>query len=150
MNDQAFGALLALLGVLVGVGLTYANARRSNEISERNAQRVDSTTRSIKLSEHRLLWIQKLRDEMAVFQSWGMTPGVDHAAKREFYEHGTRIELLMNPRDPDYRALQGLMYRLLSADGIDEKYSVSGEYVELCQGILKREWEIAKMELLAK
>lgn len=87
---------------------------------------------------------------MAVFQSWGMTPGVDHAAQREFYEHGTRIELLMNPRDPDCRALQGLMYRLLNADGIDEKYSVNGEYVELCQGILKREWEIAKMELLAK
>lgn len=63
---------------------------------------------------------------MAVFQSWGMTPGVDHAAQREFYEHGTRIELLMNPRDPDCRALQGLMYRLLNADGIDEKNSATG------------------------
>lgn len=132
------------MGVLVGVGLTYSNARRSNEISERNAQRVDSTTRSIKLSEHRLMWIQKLRDEMAVFQSWGMTPGVEHASQREFYEHGTRIELLMNPRDPDYKALQGLMYRLLSADGVEEKYSVNAVYVGLCQGILKREWEIAK------
>jgi hypothetical protein len=74
MNDQALGALLALLGVLVGVGLTYSNARKANEINDKNAQRIDSTTRSIKLSEHRVLWIQKLRDEMAIFQSWGMTP----------------------------------------------------------------------------
>jgi len=147
MSEVLNAALFALLGAVVGAGLTYTNARNANSINERNAKRTDDTTRSLKLSEHRLAWIQKLRDEMAVFQSWGMTPGINQIDMREFYEHGTRIELLMNPRDPDYTTLQSLMYKLLGADDTDKKYAVNDEFVSLCQGILKREWELAKREI---
>jgi hypothetical protein len=147
VSDLLQAALFALLGAIVGAGLTYTNARNANAINERNAKRIDDTTRSLKLSEHRLAWIQKLRDEMAIFQSWGMTPGVKQADQREFYEHGTRIELLMNPGDPDYRILQALMYRLLEAQDLNQKYSINAEFVSLCQKILKREWELAKREI---
>ena len=78
-----------------------------------------------------------------------MTPEIDQSSQREFYEHGTRIELLMNPHDKDFKLLQALMYKLLSASDTAEKYAVNTEYVELCQGILKREWKIAKRELLS-
>ena len=108
MSDFIQAALFALIGAFVGAGLTYSNAKNANAINDCNARRIDCTTRSLKLSEHRLAWIQKLRDEMAVFQSWGMTPGLKQEGQREFYEHGTRIELLMNPGDPNYEALQAL------------------------------------------
>ena len=147
MSEVLHAALFALLGVVVGAGLTYMNARNANSINERNARRTDDTTRSLKLSEHRLAWIQTLRDEMAVFQSWGMTPGINQSDMREFYEHGTRIELLMNPGDPDYATLQSLMYRLLVADDTNKKFAVNADFVLLCQGILKREWDLAKREI---
>ena len=37
---------------------------------------------------------------MSKFQSYGVTPDVAHMGKREFYECGTRIKLLMNLKDP--------------------------------------------------
>ena len=150
MSDLIQAALFALFGAFVGVGLTYRNARNANQISESNARRTDFTVRSLKLSEHRLAWIQKLRDEMAVFHSWGMTPGLKQSDQREFYEHGTRIELLMNPGDPDYEKLQALMYQLLLAGDVNQKYSVNADFVLLCQQILKREWELAKREILGE
>ena len=79
-----------------------------------------------------------------------MTPNLDQMQQREFYEHGTRIELLMNPQDQDYATLQALMYRLLIAESMTDKYSVNAEYVEVCQRILKREWEVAKGETLGE
>ena len=85
---------------------------------------------------------------MAAFQSWGMTPGVEQVTQREFYEHGTRIELLMNPNDKDYSELQATMYKLLSANCLETKYSVNADFVTVCQRILKREWDIAKNEIL--
>ncbi|WP_302172790.1 hypothetical protein [uncultured Hydrogenophaga sp.] len=87
---------------------------------------------------------------MAIFHSWGMTPSLNQADIREFYEHGTRIELLMNPKDPDFPRLQELMYELLRADSVDCKYSVNAEYVAICQRILKREWDVAKRETLGE
>ena len=87
---------------------------------------------------------------MAVFQSWGMTPGLKQGDQREFYEHGTRIELLMNPGDADYETLQALMYQLLVASDVNQKYSINADFVALRQRILKREWELAKREILGQ
>jgi hypothetical protein len=146
LTDPILVGLFALGGVLIGSTLTAWNARRANDLSDMNARRIDATAKSLKLSDHRVAWIQKLRDEMATFQSWGMTPGIDQVAQREFFEHGTRIELLMNPADPDYPRLQELMYVLLEAGSVVEKFSVNAEFIALCQRILKREWEVAKAE----
>jgi len=79
-----------------------------------------------------------------------MTPGLNHAERREFYEHGTRIELLMNPQDPDYQKLSELLNRLLEAESKETKYAVNAEFVEVCQRILKREWEVTKCEILGE
>ena len=47
---------------------------------------------------------------MSTYQSYGVTPELDHSATREFYEFGTKIELLMNSGDPDYEELQKCLY----------------------------------------
>ena len=158
MSDLVLGALIGFSGIAITVVVAFLNAGRTNTTSvanavladrtvRENAARTDSTTRALKLTDHRVAWLQRLRDEMAMFQSWGMTPNLDQTNQREFYEHGTRIELLMNTQDPDFAQLQSLMYSLLSATAITDKYSVNAEYVAVCQRILKREWEVAKREL---
>jgi hypothetical protein len=42
---------------------------------------------------------------MASFQSFGVSPDIDHRKRREFYEAGTKLELMMNPLDEDYDIL---------------------------------------------
>ena len=104
---------------------------------------------TLKISEFRQQWINDLRDAMSEFQSYGILPGSDPRMNRDFYRMGTRIELLMNPNDPDYPALVDLMYNFLEAadgDTID-KYRQNQDFVNLCQSILKREWERLKFDL---
>jgi len=69
---------------------------------------------------------------------------LDHATTREFYEYGTRIELLMNPEDQDYNELQNCLYVFLAAKTDIEKFSANAKYVNVCQRILKHEWDKLK------
>ena len=105
--------------------------------------------RLMKISEFRQLWINSLRDCMSEFQSFGVTPGLNPGRLREFYALGTKIELMMNPGDQDYNALQDCLYEFLkSSEGsTDDKYRSNSEYVAVCQRILKREWDRLKEEL---
>ena len=86
---------------------------------------------------------------MAEFQSYGVTPGMDPASEKEFYALGTKIELLMNPNDQDYKSLHGHLYGFLgsSKGSTEDKYRNNAPYIETCQRILKREWERLKNEL---
>ena len=86
---------------------------------------------------------------MSDFQSDGILPSNDPTKDREFYRLGTKIELLMNPNDPDYPKLSNLMYHFLLASdgGAIVKYSNNAEFVDVCQKILKREWERLKTDL---
>lgn len=103
----------------------------------------------MKIANYRQAWINTLRDEMAEFQSYGVLPDSDPTRERDFYRLGTKIELLMNPGDPDYEELQNYMYNflLVSDGGVIDKYSKNAEFVELCQKILKREWDRLKLDI---
>ena len=162
MSDLVVGALLALGGALggafVGAIVTWWNTSRVNKTARENArladgtarenaERTDNTTRALKLTDHRVAWLQRLRDEMAAFLSWGETPFVDHVTNRSLVESGTRIRLLMNANDPDYEKLTSLIQKFQSAIPMEKKYMLRDEYITICQKILKREWEVAKREL---
>lgn len=129
-------ALVAFSGVLITLILQWRNFNKQLK-----------SAHALKVAEMRQAWINNLRDAMSKFQSFGVTPDLNHLAEREFYEFGTRIELLMNPNDPEYPALHACLYRFLSAEDMIEKYSANPEYVEVCQRILKREWETLKREI---
>lgn len=103
--------------------------------------------RAVKIADFRQAWINDLRESMARFQSFGITPELDHALDREFYQLGTKIELLMNRNDERYRTLEKLLYDFLQAKTVLEKYSCNAEYIDLCQDILKTEWEVLKGDL---
>lgn len=107
---------------------------------------------TLRISEFRQNWINELRDSISDFQSHGVLPDNDPTKDREFYRLGTKIELLMNPNDPDYGKLQDLMYGfLIAADGDTvSKYRNNAALVEVSQRILKREWERLKADLQSK
>ena len=104
---------------------------------------------AIKIADYRQEWINTLRNEMAEFQSYGVLPNGNPTNERDFYRLGTKIELLMNPEDPEYQTLQKYMYNYLMASEGDtiDKYSQNAAFVELCQKILKREWDRLKSDI---
>ena len=132
--------IVAALIAFFGVGLTLI-------LSWRNANRQRKSAHILKVAEMRQEWINSLRDAMSKFQSYGVTPGVSQATEREFYEYGTRIELLMNPKDPDYAELHDCLYGFLAAKDNMDKYRANPSFVGICQRILKREWETLKREI---
>lgn len=102
---------------------------------------------ALREADFRQEWIDKLRDAMSEFQSYGVTPELNQRLDRKFYELGTKIELLMNPKDVKYPELKRNLYRFLNATSIGEKYTINPEYIEVCQKILKTEWEVLKSDL---
>ena len=72
---------------------------------------------------------------------------MDQEGQREFYEAGTRIELMMNRHDKNYERLNSAMYAFLGAESTREKYQQNPEYLSVCQDILKEEWEILKRDV---
>ena len=137
--------IVPLISLLVATGASWYSTRKVLMLDKHkmNFERV------MKVAEFRQSWINNLRDEMAEFQSYGVHPGTDPANERIFYKLGTKIELLMNPNDPDYSALHQQMYNFLSVsdgDAID-KYSQNAEFITCCQRILKREWDRLKSDI---
>lgn len=100
----------------------------------------------LKISEFRQKWINDLRNTMAEFQSYAIMPNEDPTEKREFYKLGTKIELLMNRDDEDYKSLHDVLEEFFEKASAtrDEKFEVDEKYVEICQRILKREWKRLK------
>ena len=131
-------ASLALTGVTVTVVVQWRNFNRQLR-----------SAHALKIAEMRQAWINDLRDAMATFHSYGVTPALDQHGTREWYEAGTRIELLMNSSDADYGELQDRMYAFLGAENVQDKYTANPLFVEVCQRILKREWEVLKTEVQA-
>ncbi len=131
--------ILSLLSVIVAGGAVY--------VSYHTVSKQVKLQEKIKLADLRQDWIHQLREAMAEFQSFGMTPDLNHKNEKDFYKHGTKIELLMNKDDKDYSKLQECMYNMLQASSLEEKYEANPEYIKVCQRIIKREWEVLKKEL---
>ncbi len=141
--------VVAVLIPLVSAASAAASSRYSTTRALKTEHRKIHLEGTLKIAEFRQAWINNLRDVMAEFQSYGVLPGSDPMKEREFYRLGTRIELLMNPKDPDYSALQNQLYAFMrSADGnMLDKFRNNPEYVSLCQKILKREWDRLRRDI---
>ncbi|WP_157374074.1 hypothetical protein [Salipiger sp. CCB-MM3] len=127
---------VALLGVGVTISVQIWNFKRQLRSSH-----------SLKIAEMRQAWINNLRDEMAVFQSHAGMPNMSDTERQNWHRAGTKVELLMNPADPDFNDLKSAMYEFLRKLNPEEKDAASDKFVTVCQGILKREWELLKSEV---
>jgi hypothetical protein len=143
----------AIIGIISTTGAFFGSwfsSRAAVKSSVNALQGIDRQLQlqhAAKIAEFRQAWINSLRDAMASYQSYGVTPNLGQSETREFYKFGTEIELYMNRDDPRYLELHESMYSFLSAKTTDEKYACNAPYVRVCQDILKNEWDILKREL---
>ena len=66
---------------------------------------------------------------------------------RNIFKWGTKIELLINPKDADYDELQQILYEYLAAADAMDKFDINKPFFDVSQRILKREWEKTKLDL---
>ncbi|WP_146208662.1 hypothetical protein [Azospirillum sp. TSO22-1] len=123
---------------------------------------------SLKMAQFRLEWINNLGDQFAIFHSCairlGFKPvesgnGEASDVHQQMFQAATRIELLMNHQDPAFADLKRAMHRIdqlvwARLEGrkdlkgaIKEMKELDSNYVELANGILKREWQRTKKHL---
>jgi len=97
------GGLSGFLGVLVA-------ALASAIAGQRSVKQTTIAQTTFKIADFRQAWINDLRNSMAEFQSFCITPGFDSGKEREAYRLGTKIQLLMNRNDPDYKELYEFVF----------------------------------------
>lgn len=139
--------LSTLVPVVVAV-ISLAGVFGAAFIASTNVRRQIRSSHMMKACEMKQSRLDALRDTMATFQSYGVTPELNHVATREFYETGTKLELLMDPDDEEFGDLQACLYKFLEARSAEEKFGANSRYVEVCQRILRRESLKIENELL--
>lgn len=140
-------AFVTALVAFYGHRITRYNAERQASLTAETARLQVRLSANLKLAEMRQAWINSLRDDMAAFQSMGVTPDLDPGSQQEFYRLGTRIELFMNPNDRNYNRLQSCLYAFLGAETLEDKYAANPEFISVSQDILKSEWDVLKREI---
>jgi hypothetical protein len=148
-------AALSLIGVLVSATI----AKRNGMITARTAQQV-------KHADFRQNWINKLREQMALFQAKAFEDPVKAGSNPDVGEAMLMILMLIDRKDPHYTELKQLMYQVTNftkaprdpgnpyTEEPDPRhlpdnpiYTTHARFVEVCQDILKSEWEVTKKGL---
>jgi Flp pilus assembly protein TadB len=138
-----------IVGAISAIGLIWGSiltSRASDRAAKSARQAMEQQTKlnaKAKIAEFRQAWINNLRDAMAKLLALGFeTPD------REVIEAAARIQLLMNKKDDRYPELIKQMNEFATAmKGGNQRYD-SKKFIELCQDILKNEWDVLKKELL--
>lgn len=137
----AVAALLSLGGVI----LTAWVARRNGFIQTR-------ATQQLKHADFRQAWINGLREEMARYLSRTAEYVADRANEPKVIESMAMILLRMNSRDKEYDGLVVALDEVLdAAQGrlVGKTYGeAAGDYLIICQRILKCEWETTRIAML--
>jgi hypothetical protein len=143
-------AFAVIVGAISAIGLIWGSiltSRASDRaaISAREAMEHQTKLNAkAKIAEFRQAWINNLRDAMVKLTALGL----EQHAGGEVIEAAAKIQLLMNKKDSRYPQLIKCMKDFAVAmKGRDQQCSPL-QFVELCQDILKNEWEVLKKELL--
>lgn len=136
--------LLATVGIpLLTLFVTAYVSRRNTKLSA-----------ALKVAEMRQAWINTLRNHMVKYSALcldhytGQKGNIGNLANIDGH-----ITLMMNWKDKDYKKLEVSMKVLLSTamrlEGYKDKSigDVHSEYITICQGILKREWNRLKIDI---
>lgn len=111
MTEQQFWYLIAV-ALISGAAAFFGNWLSSRTALKASANALLGINRQMrlqsgaKIAEFRQAWINELRDAMANYQSYAVTPNLNQHETREYYKYGTQIELLMDRRDPNYTRLE--------------------------------------------
>jgi hypothetical protein len=128
------GALLALLGALIGSVVTRLNAKEQNALASR-----------MKLADFREAWIQRFREAGA--ELIGLLEDVQSPTPTpRAFELAAKIRLMMNRKDKRYPRLIEILAAIKRPGQTNP--DVHAEQLEECiQAILKDEWGVLKNDL---
>jgi len=138
--DYEWTAIVAL----VAAGIALYGAWRANKIAEKNL----SASVELEIIKFREKWIHELRTEMAAFSGPSLRVELNDDEYFKLVTHWNKVRLLMNPNDPMFGELMGLMATICDdVDKGNEEADNLVNYFKLCQKILKAEWERLKRDL---
>jgi hypothetical protein len=143
-------SVVSSIAVLTASVIAFRASRKAAKTTMEGVERHIDFQKREKIADLQQAWINELRNQMATFQSLGVTPDLQQQSIQEFYKAGTMLELLLNRKDPRYQELQGCLYKYLAAKTTQEKYECNAPFVEVCQDILETEWEVLKKDLLRR
>lgn len=150
-TSELIAVLTPTLGILsifiawMGHRVLRGNAKLAADIARQNAELAARLESRKQIAFNRQNWINALREDMALY--FALTLENDRKVRKyeKIFEVGTKIELRMNPNDPDYQALRSAMFHCAQSDigeGAERE-----KFIKLSQSILKREWDVLKFEL---
>jgi hypothetical protein len=142
-------ALLATFVTWLGHRVLRANAELAAKISRDNAVLSVALESAKQLASNRQVWIDNLRDDLAVYFSLTLESDYKKIDYQKIYEVGARTELRMNPADPDYQELRTAMSECMEKKDLTKIKDGRELYISVSQRILKREWDVLKGELRA-
>ena len=146
------GAQLTSAAALAAAFLALITAIIAGLVALRNGYLTARTAAQIKHADFRQSWINSLRNEMSTFQSLAVGSALDDKQNvQKLAASGTKILLLMNPKDPEYKALLNGLHAVMAGWRVNRSNFLikHAEMNALCQRILKREWNVTKREMHA-
>jgi hypothetical protein len=128
------GALLTLVGALIGIAVTRFNAKEQNGLASR-----------MKLADFREAWIHRFRKAAA--ELMGLLEKAQSASSTpRALELAAKVRLMMNRKDKRYPRLVGIL-ESLKKPGQASLEIHTEELGECIQDILKDEWTVLKDDL---
>jgi len=152
-----FAAVVAGLSTLLAACLNRKSAKFAAEISRGNAILQARLTANVKLAEFRQQWIDALREDMAKFSSLCIILNITERLENNLEVQkisiadavaaSQKIILRINRNDENFVALDQLIYKLTPSCNAENLQDLLHEYNEICQKILKAEWDVLRDEV---
>jgi hypothetical protein len=136
-------ASAAITAAIFATVTGYFNGR----IAKQNAVLQARIAQRVKRADFRQLWINNLRSSFIDFSDSLFWKGPPQDVERQLTKSLMQITLLMNKDDKDFEKLRQSMSKAMSDSVNKNSDGEHFKFVQLCQSILKREWEVTKKEL---
>lgn len=136
-----WAAILALVGAVFAAFVAW-----------RNGWLAARTTQQMKHADFRQKWIDSLREDMARLTRTATQMEGDPKKHGELRENISAIILRMNKHDPEYHKLideMGIIAKAAEDSSLVKNADKLSEFLLVSQRVLKREWEVTKVEMHA-
>lgn len=150
--------IISLIALLVNAHATERNAKTAVFVAQKHIDNALAVARRQIVSPIRQKWIDDLRTNVAEFistaQAHWIYPSVDEIAHRGLLLVEMKVELMLNPKEPDHQELKVALNRLMEVVLRRKEERLLGDFTEaltqstsLSQAVFKREWERVKNEI---
>lgn len=155
VTSALVAAVISALVAILGQWVARQNAKLGARIARDNAILSADLEVATTLAKSRQEWINVLREDLALFaglaarrsRAIALKGALDDDDFERMVALSGRIRMRLNPADEDFHELFGLMSACSLEENASELGVATGKFIEVSQRLLKREWEVLKMEL---